>query len=210
MPVVLRSPFVVAVIVSLLLTIVRLVGELADGPESLFGRAAGGGGALLGVGWLIPVVGAWFGWRLLPAAQPPDGCRRAMALVGVGLLGVAAVFTAAKVLLPVTLGTFVFVAVSLPLLAITALRAWPALARPLLLYALVVRLAIAAITIAAVQADWGTHYERLAPGAPEMSALGRTVVLCASQLCLWIPLTVLIGCFAGLVAVSWRLRGSRG
>lgn len=133
-----------------------------------------------------------------------------MALVGVGLLGVAAVFTAAKVLLPVTLGTFVFVAVSLPLLAITALRAWPALARPLLLYALVVRLAIAAITIAAVQADWGTHYERLAPGAPEMSALGRTVVLCASQLCLWIPLTVLIGCFAGLVAVSWRLRGSRG
>lgn len=210
MPVVLRSPFFVAVIVSLLLTMARLVGELADGPESLFGRAAGGGTSLLGVGWLIPVVGAWFGWRLAPAGQPPGGRRRAVARVAVGLLGVAAVFTAAKVLLPVTVGTFVFVAVSLPLLAISALRAWPALARPLLLYALVVRLAIVAITVAAVQGDWGTHYERLAPGAPEMTALARTVVLGAAQLCLWVPLTMLIGCFAGLVAASFCLRGGRG
>ncbi len=203
----LRVPFILAVVGSLLLTAARLAGELCGGPEWLFGTAAGGGGSLLGIGWLIPVVGAWFGWRLAPTEQPPGGRRRAVARVGAGLLGVAAVFTAAKAVLPVTAGTFVFVAVSLPLLAIAAVRAWPALARPLLLYALVVRLVIVAITVAAVQGEWGSHYERLAPGAPAMSTLGRTVVLGAAQLCLWVPLTMLIGCFAGLMAASRRLRG---
>ncbi|MFY9344666.1 MAG: hypothetical protein WAT39_19390, partial [Planctomycetota bacterium] len=61
-------PLLLAAVVTFALTGVRLAGELLGGPEWLFGRAAGGGGALLGIGWLIPVVGAWFGRRLSLAA----------------------------------------------------------------------------------------------------------------------------------------------
>jgi hypothetical protein len=183
---------------SLGVTMLRLVGELCGGPEYMFGRAAGGGGSLVGIGWLIPVAGAWFGHRLgCVGAQPRP---RAGRIVGAGLLGVAVVFAAGGLLLPVTFGTFLFVAVSLPLLSVCAFRAWPELARALLAFALVQRLPVLAITVLAVAGDWGTHYERLAPGSPPMGDAARALVLCAAQLCLWFPLTLLGGGVAGVLA----------
>lgn len=181
---------------SLALTAVRLAGELAGGPEWLFGRAAGGGGALVGIGWLIPIAGWWCGRRLAFAGEQPRA--RATSTLFVRLLGVMTVLTAAKLLLPVTIGTFVFVAATLPLLAVGAYRAWPNLARALLLFAVVQRLPTLAITVVAVANDWGTHYERLAPGSPPMSDAVRTLVLCVAQVCLWFPLTLVVGGFVGV------------
>jgi hypothetical protein len=188
---------------------VRFAGELGDGPAWLFGKDAGGGGALLGIGWLIPFAGVWFGRRLAAAGLEPVQRRRSMLLVGGGVAGIAVVFTLARTVLGVTLGTFLFVAVSLPLLMALAFRGWPELARVLFGYALAARLPIVVLTIVAVANAWGTHYEQLAPGSPAMSDAARTAVLCLAQLCLWIPLTVLVGCLAGLLfAPSRRLRGS--
>ncbi len=81
-------------------------------------------------------------------------------------------------------------------------HAWPPLARALFVYALAARIPILAITVLAVAGDWGTHYERLAPGSPVMGDALRTLILCAAQVCLWIPLTVMIGCFVGLLAAG--------
>lgn len=208
-PEALRRPFLIAVLVSLVLTGVRLAGEVGGGPDWLFGRAAGGGGALLGLGWLIPVVGAWFGWRLSREQDPPMGRGPALGRVAVGLAGVAVVFTLSKVVLGVSLGTFLFAAATLPLLMTFALRAWPRLAHAMLLYALAVRLPVCAITVFAVRGNWGTHYEQLAPGSPAMGDVARTVVLCTAQLCLWISLTVQIGCLAGLLAMRRPGRSDR-
>lgn len=203
MPASLRVPFVAAVLATLALTLVRLFGELQDGPGWLFGKDAGGGGAAFGIGWLIPFVGAWFGRRLAGGVAPPPLPRaRALAVSGLGLLGVAVVFTLAKVVLGVTFGTFLFVAIALPVLMIAVWHAWPALARALFVYALAARIPILVITGLAVAGDWGTHYERLAPGSPAMGALPRTLILCAAQVCLWIPLTVMIGCCGGLLAAG--------
>lgn len=203
-PAALRRPFVVVVLVTLLLTGVRLAGERLGGPGWLFGRSAGGGGSLLGIGWLIPIIGFWFGRVLAREAPPPNGRGRALLLVVAGLAGVASVFTVARLMLPITFGTFLFAATSLPLLTGFAWRAWPALARALLLYALGARLPILVITVLAVAGNWGTHYEQLAPGSSEMSDVARALVLCVAQLCLWIPLTVQIGCLSGLVAPRRR------
>jgi hypothetical protein len=130
--------------------------------------------------------------------------QRAARTIGVGLLGVAIVFVAAKLLLPVTLGTFGFVAATLPLLAVLAWRAWPELARALLGFAALQRLPVLAITVVAVANDWGTHYERLAPGSPPMGDGARTLVLCTAQACLWVPLTLLVGGLAGVLAARRR------
>ncbi len=194
----LRLPFAILAATTLAITALRLAGELRGWPSWLFGRAAGGGGALVGIGWLLPLAGAWFGQRLAGAgARPRAGALR---LVGAGLLGVALVFALATALLPVTAGTFLFVAAALPSLAVLAWRAWPELARALAWFALVQRLPVLAITALAVPGKWGTHYEQLAPGSPPMSDATRTLVLCAAQVCLWIPLTLLVGGFAGLLA----------
>jgi hypothetical protein len=194
----LRKPLAALGTVSLGVTMLRFCGELWGGPEFLFGRDAGGGGALVGIGWLIPVAGAWFGHRLARAGARPQ--PRAASTLGAGLLGVGVVFAAAKLLLPVTVATFLLVAGTLPLLSVCAFLAWPELARALLAFAVVQRLPVLAITSMAVVEVCGTHYEKLAPGSPPMGDAARTLVLCAAQLCLWFPLTLLIGGFTGVLA----------
>ncbi len=201
-----RTPLLVMAAVTLLVTIVRLAGERTGGPSWLFGRAAGGGGSLLGIGWLIPVAGFWFGRRLAAAGLAPQHRRRALGLVACGLACIAVVFTLAKTVLGVTVATFVFVAIALPLSTIFAFRAWPELARALFVYALSARLPILVLTVVAVAQAWGTHYELLAPGSPPMGDAARTAVLCTAQLCLWVPLTVQVGCLAGLAAASFARR----
>ncbi len=204
-PAALRPPLFFATAITLLVTLARLVGERAGGPAWAFGRGAGGGASVVGIGWLIPVFGAWFGHRLALAGQAPADLNRALRLVVGALLGVVAVFLVAKTLLSVTLATFVFVALALPALALLAVVAWPELARVLLVYAVLARLPVIALTVVAVRALWGTHYEQLAPGAPAMDDFGRATVLCLAQVCLWIPLTMLGGCAAGLIA-AMRVR----
>lgn len=190
----------VAAAVTLVLTIVRLVGELCSGNEWLFGRQAGGGGSLLGIGWLIPVVGFWFGRRLARAGQVPADSRAAWRRLTVALVATVAILMLARNVLGVSFPTFAFVSLALPAVTIAAWRSWPALARLLLMYALLARLPILVITACAIAGNWGTHYERLAPGSPEMPDLARGLVLGASQLCIWLPLTIQCGTFAGLLA----------
>jgi hypothetical protein len=183
-----RPPLFLAAALTLLATIVRLI--------------AGGGGALLGIGWLIPVFGFWFGRRLRAVGCAPADRRGPLHLLAAGGLGVVVVFVLAKLVLPVTVATFVFVALALPALTVLAFRAWPELANVLLVYALAARLPILVITVVAVRAAWGTHYEQLAPGAPAMGDNERITVLCLAQLCLWVPLTILIGGLAGLLGAG--------
>ena len=195
-----RTPLWLAATASLAVTLVRLAGERARWAEWLFGREAGGGGGLIGIGWLIPVFGFWFGRELSRQGHAPADRGRALRAFGLGIAGVALAFALGRFVLPVTFGTFASVLAALAACASAAFYAWPALARVLLVYALLARLPILVITVVAVANDWGTHYERLAPGALPMSDAARTTVLCAAQLGIWIPLTLLLGGFAGTLA----------
>ena len=56
-------------VITLAVTLLRLVGELQGWSPLLFNREAGGGGALVGISWLVPVFGAWFGWKLAGPAR---------------------------------------------------------------------------------------------------------------------------------------------
>jgi hypothetical protein len=190
--------------IALLVTAGRLVGELRGWSPRWFGTDAGSPGALFGIGWLIPVFGAWFGWRLAAQRTIPSRTR-AILLPAAGTVLAFATLALASAAMPRTIATFVFIATSLPVYATLSWFAWPELARVNLLFALACRLPIVALTIVAVPQAWGTHYEKMAPGSPELSLAGRTAVLCAAQFGLWVPITMLAGGLAGGVAASlWR------
>ena len=70
--------------ITLGVTLLRLVGELLDWSPLLFNKEAGGGGALVGIAWLVPVFGAWFGWRLARAGAA-DRLLRGTVFRGLGM-----------------------------------------------------------------------------------------------------------------------------
>jgi len=70
----------VPAVITLAVTLLRLVGELQGWSPRLFSKEAGGGGALVGISWLVVVFGAWFGWKLAKAGQGPGAIGRALGL----------------------------------------------------------------------------------------------------------------------------------
>ena len=75
----------VPAIITLAVTLLRLVGELQGWSPRFFSKEAGGGGALVGIAWLVPVFGAWFGWKLARAGERPGALGRALGLTVLAL-----------------------------------------------------------------------------------------------------------------------------
>ena len=76
----------VPALITLAVTIVRLVGEIAGGPASLFNSAAGGGGALVGIVWLIPIFGIYFGCKLVRGDLAPQSVGKVIGFAVLGLV----------------------------------------------------------------------------------------------------------------------------
>ena len=187
-------------------TLLRLIGELQGWSPALFGKEAGGGGSLVGITWLVPVFGAYFGWRLAKAGVSPRSVGSGLGLALLAcLLMPAAGFAAVRLagMNPQGFAIFgLFVVVSLVALAI-GLRAWPALGRVLVQYALAARLPVLAVMLVAMLANWGTHYDVAAPGLPPMSPLVKWVVIgLVPQLTIWIWFTVAVGALFGVAAAA--------
>ena len=61
-------------LLTLAVTLLRLVGELRGWSPEYFSRLPGGGLSPLGITWLAPLVGLYLGWRLQRARVPaPSG-----------------------------------------------------------------------------------------------------------------------------------------
>jgi hypothetical protein len=196
----------VPAIITLAVTLLRLVGELQGWSPALFSKAAGGGASLVGITWLAPIFGAVFGWKLARAGVAPGPVGRGLGMAVLALvLMPAGGFAAIRVggLKQQGFGAFaVFVVMSLVAAAV-GVRAWPALGRVLLRYALAARLPVLAVMLVAMLANWGTHYDVAAPGLPEMSPLVKWVVIgVIPQLSIWIWWTVATGAIFGLVAAA--------
>jgi len=198
----------VPALITLAVTLLRLSGELLGWSPLLVNRAPGGPGALIGIVWLVPVFGAWFGLRLARAGQAPAGVGR---VAGHGILAVlaGAALSAAGPLLgappPVqlaglVLGTVAAVAV--------AWRGWPALGRVLLAYALAARIPVALVMLAAILGDWGTHYDVVPPGFDAtMGPLAKWVFIgLVPQLTAWVGFTVAVGTVFGAAGAALARR----
>jgi len=99
-----RRLIVVPAVITLAVTLLRLVGELRHWSPTLFSREAGGAGALVGIVWLVPIFGIYFAIRLNKAGQGPASRGRAIG------------FAVAALLAEVVLGFAIF-RLSLPIVA---------------------------------------------------------------------------------------------
>jgi hypothetical protein len=193
-------------VITLAITLLRLVGELQGWNKSLFNPVAGGGGALVGISWLPLFFGPYFAWQLAKQGKGPQNAGKAalMSLLGIGLA--ALMFFGASQLGPVP---WVFVAAFLVSLALAFLpwKAWPELGRTLLAYALAARIPVVIVMLVAIFGNWGTHYDVLPPDpSPELVAagpLGRWFWIgLLPQMTVWIANTMLVGTLLGGLVVA--------
>jgi hypothetical protein len=62
----------VPALITLAITRLRLTGELMKGSPVFFNKSAGGG-ALIGISWLVPIFGFYFVYQLMRANEHPAG-----------------------------------------------------------------------------------------------------------------------------------------
>ncbi len=196
----------VPALVTLAVTILRLVGELSHGSPTWFTTDMGA--SIVAIVWLAPVFGIYFAIRLVRSGNAPPSYWRAMAFAalgvailfaqgivarGLGLLGFQPTFHVRL------LTIWILLAVS----ALATLPGWPALFKAQLAYAYGARIPVAIIMFFAMRGQWGTHYDAAPPDVPAgISFLAKYFWLgFFPQLVPWVGFTVVAGMvFGSLVA----------
>lgn len=202
-----KSLVTMPALVTLAVTLLRLVGELLEWSSTAFSRQAGGAWALVGIIWLVPIFGFYFAWKLAEKGSAP----RALPVIGHALLAFALAFgTAALVrsLNMARLNQFLVILVACCVGAWIAHRAWPTLGKTLLVYGLAARVPVILVMLVAILANWGTHYDVPPPNFPEMAPLMKWFFIgVLPQLFLWVPVTMFLGALFGGFALLFAGRG---
>jgi hypothetical protein len=193
----------VPAIITLAMSLLRLLGETRGWAPAFFKSDPGGPGSVIGIVWLVPIFGFYFGWRLAVAGQAPrrPSIAELWHLLGIALMiGAGAGMPLLGFELP---GSLVPSAIANLLCALLALWSWPPLFRVNLLYAILARVPVMAITAIAVQRAWRTHYEKLGRQDLQMDALPKTLWLVLAQIGFWIPFTILFGGLFGCIGARF-------
>lgn len=207
-----KKLILVPAIITFAITLLRLIGELNHWSPKLFNPAAGGGGALVGIAWLVPIFGIYFAVKLAGAGELPSGVGAAIgyALIG-GLLVPLVGFVAAK--LGVAQQSFTMFAafiVASIVGALIAFRGWPALGRTLLAYGLAARIPVALVMLFAILGNWGTHYDVAPPGFPAMAPITKWLLIgLLPQMTVWLWYTIAVGALFGGITVALSRRARR-
>lgn len=207
-----KKLILVPALITLAVTLLRLTGELLRWSPRLFSPAAGGGGALVGITWLVPIFGVYFAWRLTQGGEHPAS---ALAAIGYALLGALLLPAVGFVVAQLGVDTqsvsmlLAFVVASVPG-GLIAVRGWPALGRVLFAYGLAARIPVAIVMLVAILANWGTHYDAAPDGFPAMGPVSRWFVTgLLPQMTIWIWYTIVLGGLCGGVTAAIRGRARR-
>ncbi len=211
------SSVLVAGLVSLLVTIVRVTGERSGWSELWFSAAAPGDPdkpqGLLGIGLLIPIFGCWFGWQLRRSTGEPARLGRAALVYLLGAVVVVGGFYACT-----RLGLLVMPTKAAPGIpqgmpwaaglvgaaVLVMFTAWPRLSAVLFAYAVLARIPVIAVTYLSVTNGWDTHYDKLPQEFALPEGTDKVVFLSLPQVTFWIAVTMLFGglfgCLGALLA----------
>lgn len=195
-------------VITLGVTLLRLVGELQNWPSVLFNRGAGGGFALVGITWLAFVFGVYFALKLAGTEDDQPGAGR---IVGFALLGLVILFAGlflgfgikAKFPGKIVIGLVLIIAG-----ALTPFLGWKALAKVLLAYGYAARIPVVILMYFAMRGNWGTHYDAISPGFPENVDFWTKYVQLAviPQMFMWIGFTTVMGSLLGGIALALTRR----
>ena len=81
---------VVPAVITLAVTILRLVGELENWAPLFFNKHPGGGGALIGISWLPILFGPYFAWKLATVGEGPASTGKALSAIFAGVVAFVA------------------------------------------------------------------------------------------------------------------------
>lgn len=200
-----RRLVLVPALITLAVTLLRLAGELLRWSPALFNREPGGGGALVGIVWLIFVFGIYFGIRLDRAGEGPASLGRALGWTLLAFAINTALGFGSFKLFPSPVAQLGIFALTSWLAIWVARPGWPALWRVLLAYGLAARIPVIMIMLPAISGGWDTHYAKPAPDFPPMGAWGLFFwTALVPQLSVWIYLTIVGGMLFGALAVWIR------
>jgi hypothetical protein len=203
-----RDLVLVPAIITLAVTALRLVGELQHWSPTLFNRAGGGGGALVGISWLPFVFGVYFAVRLVRAGEGPASKGKAIGFAVLGLaLAPLTLFIASR-LGASQIGLIVTACFAFLVAGAIAARGWTELGWTLFVYALAARVPVAALMLPAIIGKWGTHYDALPPNFPAMGPVQTWAFIgLFPQMTLWIGITLVAGMLVG--SITGAIMGGR-
>ncbi|MGA8185022.1 MAG: hypothetical protein WB819_15445 [Terriglobia bacterium] len=187
-------------IITLLITLLRLVGELLHGPAVLFSQADGGGAAIIGITWLPFIFGPYFAVKLFDRNMKPSSFLKTIIFAIVGFVVLAC---GAMVAFAPTVRFTGHVAVGLALIVGAAALQyfpWRELAQTLIAYAYLARIPVAIVMFFAMLGHWGTHYDAVLSPYDQLPFWTKYLYLAiAPQLIMWIVYTMTVGVLFGAI-----------
>ena len=205
-----RQLILVPALITLGVTLLRLVGELNNWAPVLFSREAGGGGAIVGISWLPIIFGVYFALKLVKMGHGPKSGWKAAGFSLLAILAIVAVVAGASAVSSSFFVPIVAGAVG-SLLALFVLRkGWAELFKTLVAYAFAARIPVLIVMLIAMFAEWGTHYEAGPPNMPAMAPFVKWIVIgVIPQMTFWIAFTALVGNLFGGIAVALAGKGAK-
>jgi hypothetical protein len=196
-------------LITLAVSILRLVGELEHWSTVLFNPTPGGGAAIVGITWLAFIFGVYFALKLAGAGQGPASSGKA---IGFAVLGFLLVFVGVFLAFgpkPAFPGKMVVGLLVMAVGGAVPFRAWPALAKTLAAYGYAARIPVAVIMFFAMRGNWGTHYDVLPPGYTGPTSFWGEyfAIALVPQLVFWVAFTITTGSLFGSVASAVAHRG---
>lgn len=198
----------VPAIITLAVTILRLVGELEHWSKALFDPQAGGGNAIIGITWLAPLFGMYFAVKLVRAGQGPSSIGRALGFAAFGAVVLVVSTFPGNSLFQRNFHLFlVYIWVAFAVAAILTLPAWRELFRVQLAYAYAARIPVAILMFFAIRGSWGTHYDVAPPNVGFLNYFTKYLWIgFFAQLVFWVGFTMVSGMLFGtIVAAVMRL-----
>jgi len=167
-PSLIASRLIVApALIAVAVTSLRAFGEVHHWPEPIVNSAVCGK-AILGVVWLVPIFGVYFALRLFRAGSQPKFLTQAVILaIASLLLKLGGTFVMERPGLRYVTRVSLNLAVTALALGLQAV-AWPHLFKALLVYGYASRIPIAVVEFLAMRGHWGTHYDAVDPGFPQI------------------------------------------
>jgi len=191
-------------VITLAVTLLRLVGELQHWPTALFNREAGGVGSIVGITWLVFVFGIYFASKLSSAGEGPASGGRAIVY---SISGIVLMFISFVVMMPGSKinfpGKLAVGFVLLVLAAVIQFFGWPALARTLVAYGYAARIPVLIIMYFSIKGNWDTHYSLGPPGVEFPDFWTKFIQIAViPQMIMWIVFTIVLGSLCGSIVVA--------
>jgi hypothetical protein len=204
----------VPAVITLLVTFLRLAGELKHWPAPWFNTAAGGGGAIVGIAWLPIIFGPIFAIKIVGAGDVPSSQGK---VLGFSLAGLA-VFVGGGALFAFSLKHSSILSLVALLLMLSAAflprHAWPTMGNVMIAYAFAARLPVVIVMYYAMSANggagWGTHYDAVAPPLAKLPFMTKFIEAgILPQMTIWIAWTVIMGMLFGAIIMMLARRGKQ-